>query len=166
MRVAIPAGTFYAPKNMPMGFYISKNCVFEGKPRECVSPFPQGLFMPPKARRNAFSAAKMLFWLGKHTLIALIPTYVGICVSPSPQGLFLPPGFSAAKMYRKCTGKYTGKMYGKKCTEKCTETCTENVRKACWLAGLLACWLAGLLACLLACLLAGWLACWLAGFKG
>ena len=60
------------------------------KTRECVPPFPQGLFMPPKTRPKAFSAAKMLFWLGKHTLIAPIPTYVGICVSPFPQGLFMP----------------------------------------------------------------------------
>ena len=52
--------------------------------------FPQGLFMPPKTRPKVFSAAKMLFWLGKRTLIAPIPTYVGICVSPFPQGLFMP----------------------------------------------------------------------------
>ena len=73
------------------------------KTRECVSPFPQGLFMPPKTRPKAFSAAKMLFWLGKHTLIAPIPTYVGICMSPFPQGFSMPPKhaprcFCAAKM--------------------------------------------------------------------
>ena len=29
VRVPIPAGAFYAPKNKPQGFYIAKNCVFE-----------------------------------------------------------------------------------------------------------------------------------------
>ena len=29
VRVAIPAGVFYALKNTPQGFYIAKNCVFE-----------------------------------------------------------------------------------------------------------------------------------------
>ena len=56
-----------------------------------MSPFPQGLFMPPKNTPQIFSAAKMLFRLGKHTLIAPIPTYVGICVSPFPRGLLCLP---------------------------------------------------------------------------
>ena len=79
VRVPIPAGVFYAPQKHAPGFFsVAKNCVFKGKPRECVSPFPQGLFMPSKTRPSVFAAAKMLFGLGNHTLFAPILTYVGI----------------------------------------------------------------------------------------
>ena len=49
------------------------------KARECVSPFPQGLFPLQKTRPKGFSAAKMLFGLGKQRFS--VPT----------QGLFLAP---------------------------------------------------------------------------
>ena len=62
VRVPIPAGAFYAPQNTSQGFSVAINSDFVRKPRECVSPFPQGLFPPPKTRPRVFCVAKMLFW--------------------------------------------------------------------------------------------------------
>ena len=111
--MAIPAGAFYAPKHTPQGFSVASSSVFERKTQVVRVPIPagaffappkhapklgsacphscRGFFRPPKTRPKAFSAAKMLFRVRKHTFIGPIPTYVGICVSPFPQGLFLPP---------------------------------------------------------------------------
>ena len=54
----LPAGAFYALKNTPRGFSSSQNAVLLKKHTLfapiptyvgiCVSPFPQGLFMPPQ----------------------------------------------------------------------------------------------------------------------
>ena len=60
------------------------------KTRECVWPFSQGFFMPPKTSPGVFTYFKTVFLKPRE------------CVSPFPQGLFPPPkntplGFSVAK---------------------------------------------------------------------
>ena len=79
-----PQGLFMPPKTRPRVCTQLKTVFLNRKPKECVSPFPQAPLMPPKTSLKAFSAAKMPFWIRKRTLIAPIPTHVGICVSPFP----------------------------------------------------------------------------------
>ena len=54
VRVPIPAGAFYAPKNTPQGFYVAKNCVFLGKTQGVRVPIPAGAFYAPPKYASGF----------------------------------------------------------------------------------------------------------------
>ena len=74
---------FYAPQNTPQGFYITKNRVLVKK-RQCVSPFPQGLFMSPKTRTRVFPEAKVAFGINEtlvwHTPPPSVDSFMDGCV--------------------------------------------------------------------------------------
>ena len=70
-RTTYPGGT---------GFETGVRDQYLPKTRECVSPCPQRLFLPPKTRPRVFHLKTVFLWGNLRE-----------CMSPFPQGLFMPP---------------------------------------------------------------------------
>ena len=58
VRVPIPAGFFYAPKNTPQGFSVAKNTDFVRKTWGVRVPIPAGAFYAPQNTPQGFSRGK------------------------------------------------------------------------------------------------------------